>query len=135
MGLSMGGYLAPRAAAGEPRLAFLIANPGDQRTGAPAMFLSKIEGDQPDDRPPEPKEPARPGLVDGGRSASPGPFLMWGLTDTMWKHGARPPLGHAQGHGAVRAPGRPGSHRLPDPHHRRGGGGVRPGPLPLYGER
>jgi alpha-beta hydrolase superfamily lysophospholipase len=88
IGMSMGGYLAPRAAAGEPRLAFLVANPGVADWSK--MFVGKIEEFSP--------------LIGKLRRSSPqsldallgtasrlSPFLRWGLTDSMWKHGVASP--------------------------------------------
>jgi pimeloyl-ACP methyl ester carboxylesterase len=88
MGLSMGGYLAPRAAVGEPRLAFLIANPGVADWAG--IFLSKIEEISPLIGRLNRKNPA---ALDAlmGKIGKLSPFLMWGLTDTMWKHGAATP--------------------------------------------
>jgi dipeptidyl aminopeptidase/acylaminoacyl peptidase len=45
MGLSMGGYLAPRAAAHEPRLRICIANPGVVDWGR--VFFRQLEGYAP----------------------------------------------------------------------------------------
>jgi pimeloyl-ACP methyl ester carboxylesterase len=88
MGMSMGGYLAPRAAAHEPRLRICIANPGVLDWGK--VFFRQLEEYAPQlitlyQR--------SPGALNGvlkvaGRLS---PFLTWGLADTMWKHGARTP--------------------------------------------
>jgi hypothetical protein len=86
--MSMGGYLAPRAAAHEPRLRICIANPGVLDWGK--VFFRQLEEYAPQlitlyQR--------SPGALNGvlkvaGRLS---PFLTWGLADTMWKHGARTP--------------------------------------------
>ena len=88
MGLSMGGFLAPRAAAKEHRLRICIANPGvldwgevffNQLKGYSPMMLSLYNKD---------KERLNRVLDPAGKLS---PFLLWGLTDTMWKHGADTP--------------------------------------------
>lgn len=79
---------APRTAAGEPRLAFLIANPGVADWAG--IFLSKIEEISPLIGRLNRKNPA---ALDAlmGKIGKLSPFLMWGLTDTMWKHGVSSP--------------------------------------------
>ena len=88
MGLSMGGFLAPRAAAHEPRLRICIANPGVVDWGA--VFFAQLEGYSPRLLRLYHSNPRALDSVIGiaGRLS---PFLMWGLTDTMWKHGAQTP--------------------------------------------
>ncbi len=88
MGMSMGGYLAPRAAAHEPRLRLCIANPGVVDWGR--VFFRQLEEYAPHLLRLYESSPAALNAVLGvaGRLS---PFLTWGLTDTMWKHGARSP--------------------------------------------
>ena len=89
MGLSMGGALAPRAAAFEPRLKILVANPG-VLDWAQITFdnLRRFLG------------PELVDLLDRDPAAfdaqvaelmKRSPFLRWGVTDLMWKHGGRSP--------------------------------------------
>ncbi len=88
MGLSMGGALAPRAAAFEPRLAFLVANPGVSNWSATffrtldkiSPMIVKLSKSNPN---------ALNALMTTAGKLS--PFLQWGLTDTMWKHGVETP--------------------------------------------
>lgn len=88
MGMSMGGYLAPRAAAGEPRLAFLVVNPGVADWSG--VFLSKLDEISPIIRR---LHRRNPGSLDAlfGLIGRVSPFLRWGLADTMWKHGVSTP--------------------------------------------
>lgn len=88
MGLSMGGYLAGRAAAFEPRLRICIANPGVLDWGE--VFMGKLAEYSPamlKIHEKSPKALNTTARVVGTLS----PFLMWGLTDTMWKHGTDTP--------------------------------------------
>jgi hypothetical protein len=89
MGLSMGGALAPRAAAFEPRLKILVANPGvlnwaqltrDTLRGfVGAELVDLLDRD--------------PAAFDArlARMMKRSAFLRWGVTDLMWKHGRRSP--------------------------------------------
>jgi pimeloyl-ACP methyl ester carboxylesterase len=88
MGLSMGGFLAPRAAAHEPRLRICIANPGVQDWGE--VFFGQLERYSPRLLKLRETNPAALNSLLGiaGRLS---PFLRWGLTDSMWKHGAATP--------------------------------------------
>jgi alpha-beta hydrolase superfamily lysophospholipase len=88
MGLSMGGYLAPRAAAHESRLRVCIANPGVVDWGR--VFFRQLDEYAPQLVSLYKTSPAALNAVlkVAGRLS---PFLTWGLTDTMWKHGARTP--------------------------------------------
>jgi pimeloyl-ACP methyl ester carboxylesterase len=88
MGLSMGGFLAPRAAAHEPRLRICIANPGVLDWNA--VFAGKLKEYSPRLLS---LYASNPGALDSvlGVAGRLSPFLMWGLTDTMWKHGASTP--------------------------------------------
>ena len=88
LGMSMGGALAPRAAEFEPRIAFLIANPGVpdwsatffRSLGRMSPLVVKLAESEP-------------GSLDAlmtiaGRLS---PFLRWGISDSMWKHGVSTP--------------------------------------------
>lgn len=87
-GMSMGGFLAPRAAGHEQRLRICIANPGVIDWSA--VFFHKLEEYSP--RLMSLYE-SNPGALNSvlGTAGRLSPFLMWGLTDTMWKHGAQTP--------------------------------------------
>jgi acetyl esterase/lipase len=88
MGASMGGYLAPRAATAEPRLAFVVANPGvvswhqsilaTLGTYLPDFEAVLTQGDAAFDA-----------YVRGLFAYS--PFLEWGFTDMAWHHGVTTP--------------------------------------------
>lgn len=88
MGLSMGGYLAGRAAAKEHRLRAVIVNPGVLDWGA--VFTRQLEEYSPKMLSMYRSNPKR---LDSllGTVGKLSPFLLWGLTDTMWKHGAATP--------------------------------------------
>ncbi|MCX7786486.1 MAG: alpha/beta fold hydrolase [Spirochaetes bacterium] len=86
MGISMGGFLAGRAAAHEPRLRLLIVNPGILDWGE--LFLAKLKEYGPFLISLYQTSPAALNAV-LNVTGSLSPFLLWGLTDTMWKHGAR----------------------------------------------
>jgi alpha-beta hydrolase superfamily lysophospholipase len=88
MGMSMGGFLAPRAAAYERRVRLCIANPGVIDWGA--VFFAKMREYSPQL---VSLYESNPGAVNAllGAAGRLSPFLMWGLTDTMWKHGAATP--------------------------------------------
>ena len=88
MGLSMGGALAPRAAAFEKRLKLCIANPGvlswaDIVSG----FLS---GGDPGMAELPFKDPAAFDAHIAKMSAE-NPLISWGIRDTMWRHGQSSP--------------------------------------------
>ena len=89
MGLSMGGFLAPRAAAYEHRLRIVIANPGVLDWGE--VFMGNLEEFSPRLVSMYENSPRALNSV-LGIAAHLTPFLMWGLTDTMWKHGAETPI-------------------------------------------
>lgn len=88
MGLSMGGALAPRAAAFEKRLKILIADPGVYRWADIIYgFIGSID-------------PGLSALLDADPTAfnarieqimQASPLLRWGVKDTLWKHGATSP--------------------------------------------
>lgn len=88
MGASMGGYLAPRAATAEKRLALVVANPGvvswheailaTLGTYLPDFEAVLAQGDAAFDA-----------YVTGLFAYS--PFLEWGFTDMAWHHGVTTP--------------------------------------------
>ncbi len=88
MGMSMGGALAPRAAAFEPRIAFLVANPGVSNWSA--TFFRTLDEISPMIGK---FSESNPRLLNFLMTAAGklSPFLQWGLTDTMWKHGVKTP--------------------------------------------
>jgi Alpha/beta hydrolase family len=87
MGISMGGYLAPRAAAFEKRLAALIANDGIYDFAAPfrnavppekwEMFVTALKAEQ---------APRIDALLEGQMKAS--PTARWSYSHGMWATGA-----------------------------------------------
>jgi dienelactone hydrolase len=85
LGISMGGYLAPRAAAFEPRLKVVIANQGiydfaeTVRKGWPPAMFSLLEKD------PQAFNEATAGLMKQSTA------VRWGVNDGMWKFGADSP--------------------------------------------
>jgi len=88
IGLSMGGALAPRAAAYETRLKVCVANPGvlawrDVVWG----FLGSVDPSLGD------LWRTDPAAFDAAVAAISAqvPFVDWGVRDTMWKHGAATP--------------------------------------------
>ncbi len=88
MGLSMGGYLAGRAAAKEHRLRAVIVDPGVLDWGA--IFMQQLKEYSPEMLSMYRKNPkALNSFI--GVAGKLSPFLLWGLTDTMWKHGAKTP--------------------------------------------
>ena len=88
MGASMGGYLAPRAAAYEQRLRIVIANPG-------VIDWSEIIFGKMEEYGPQLMALYRrsPGALDAlmGAAGRLSPFLRWGMTDMLWKHGNQKP--------------------------------------------
>ena len=88
MGLSMGGALAPRAAAFEKRLKLVIANPG-------VLEWSRIYTGFIMDRYPQmadmpEKDPAGFNAI-MNKVIEENPFMRWGMRDSMWKHGVSTP--------------------------------------------
>lgn len=91
MGMSMGGALAPRAAAFEKRIKTCVANPGVLNWGASVTgYLSAIS----------PEIAAAAQNVENDPTAfnaaiaevvKIAPQLQWGITDEMWKHGVQTP--------------------------------------------
>ncbi|MEQ1570020.1 MAG: alpha/beta hydrolase, partial [Myxococcota bacterium] len=87
MGLSMGGYLAPRAAAHEPRLYALVADPGVVDWGGrmlahfediPGLLALHAQGPAAFDR-----------AIDAASLAM--PDARWYFDDVTWKHGVASP--------------------------------------------
>ncbi len=91
MGVSMGGYLAPRAAAFEPRLAALIANDGVFDNGAP--YLAQVPAAQRPVFLSMLKAPPGPSPLDGilGGMMKASPVARWAFTHGMWALGASGP--------------------------------------------
>jgi pimeloyl-ACP methyl ester carboxylesterase len=88
MGISMGGALAPRAAAFEKRLKILVANPGVYEWGR--VFTGFIAERFPEIADMPEKDPQGfDALMD--RVIAENPFMRWGLRDTMWKQGCATP--------------------------------------------
>jgi len=86
--VSLGGYLAPRAAAFEHRLSALVVNPGVvEWASVYEMELGYIDPDLPAllDADPE----AFNAAIDQVMQHS--DFLRWGMEDSMWHHGAQTP--------------------------------------------
>lgn len=87
LGISMGGALAPRAAAFEPRLKLCVANPGvhdwseivSAFLGAADPGLLALLADPP----------AFDAAI--ARLSAQSPLFRWGIRDSLWKHGARTP--------------------------------------------
>jgi pimeloyl-ACP methyl ester carboxylesterase len=88
VGISMGGALAPRAAAFEHRLKLVVANPGVLEWSRVVTGYITERIPQAADLPE--KDPvAFNGIIDQVVSQS--SFLRWGMRDTMWKHGVSTP--------------------------------------------
>jgi pimeloyl-ACP methyl ester carboxylesterase len=90
MGVSLGGYLAPRAAAFEPRLAALIANDGVYDFGAP--FRATVPSDKWDMFERALKAESAPRLDEmlaGQMKAS--PTARWSYNHGMWATGSKSP--------------------------------------------
>jgi pimeloyl-ACP methyl ester carboxylesterase len=88
MGISMGGALAPRAAAFEKRLKLLVANPGVIDWGL--VFNGFITERYPEIADMPEKDPQGFNALMAQVIAQ-NPFMRWGLTDTMWKQGVSTP--------------------------------------------
>ena len=87
-GVSLGGYLAPRAAAHEHRLAVLVANPGVLDWGAAIRAeLALIDPGLPD------LYAADPGAFDAAvtQIMEQSDFVRWGIRDAYWHHGVDSP--------------------------------------------
>jgi len=88
MGISMGGALAPRAAAFEKRLKILVANPGVLDWGRVVTgFIAERYPEIVDmpEKDPEGFNALMARVIAGN------PFMRWGLRDTMWKQGCATP--------------------------------------------
>jgi pimeloyl-ACP methyl ester carboxylesterase len=87
IGWSFGGYLAPRAASGEHRIAALVADPGewDQRDlWVAALPISEEEKERYPDLSPETLR----SLEESLRGPDASPFLSWALLQRgLWVHG------------------------------------------------
>ena len=88
MGISMGGALAPRAAAFEKRLKLLVANPGVYDWSR--VFNGFITERYPQIAEMPEKDPQGFNAI-MAQVIEQNPFMRWGLTDTMWKHGVSTP--------------------------------------------
>jgi len=88
VGISMGGALAPRAAAFEHRLKLLVANPGVLEWSRVVTGFITERIPQAADLPE--KDPAAFNVL-MDRIISENPFMRWGMRDTMWKHGCTTP--------------------------------------------
>lgn len=87
-GVSLGGYLAPRAAAYEHRLAVLVANPGVLDWGAAIRAeLALIDPGLPD------LYEADPAAFDAAitQMMEYSDFVRWGIRDSYWHHGVDSP--------------------------------------------
>lgn len=90
IGVSLGGYLAPRAAAHEPRLAVLVANPGVNDWGSATLAeLGYIDPSLPELYATD--KAAFDEAIYGLMEVS--DFVRWGVTDSMWHYGADSPSG------------------------------------------
>ncbi len=88
LGISMGGFLAPGAAAFEKRLKLCVANPGVLNWFEGIFnYLEQLE---PELMALFETDPVR---FDIGmkKKMEENAFLRWGMTDVMWKHGAQLP--------------------------------------------
>jgi pimeloyl-ACP methyl ester carboxylesterase len=88
MGISMGGALAPRAAAFEKRLKILVANPGVYDWGRVVTGFLAERFPQILDMPE--KDPQGFNALMAQVMAG-NPFMRWGMNDTMWKQGCTTP--------------------------------------------
>ncbi|MGA2642371.1 MAG: alpha/beta fold hydrolase, partial [Spirochaetia bacterium] len=88
MGISMGGALAPRAAAFEKRLKLLIANPGVYEWSRVVTGFIAERFPQAADLPE--KDPATFNAI-MDKVIGENPFMRWGMRDSMWKHGCATP--------------------------------------------
>ncbi|WP_436794593.1 alpha/beta hydrolase family protein [Actinospongicola halichondriae] len=85
MGLSFGGYLAPRAVAFEKRIKICVANPGVLNWGASIKSAFPSEMIDALDAGPEPFNAA----MDIAMAAD--PTTSWFVRDSLWKHGVATP--------------------------------------------
>ncbi|RNL62508.1 alpha/beta hydrolase [Nocardioides marmoriginsengisoli] len=85
MGLSFGGYLAPRAAVFEKRIKLLIADPGVLDWGGSIRQNLGAELSAAFDQGPEAYNAA------SARAQEVSPLHAWGIRDFLWKHGVDNP--------------------------------------------
>ncbi|MEU6084397.1 alpha/beta fold hydrolase [Streptomyces sp. NPDC047108] len=85
MGLSFGGYLAPRAAAFEQRLKVCVANPGVMQWGESILEQLPESVSQALKEGPEPFNAAIAAM------ASQSQLVDWFIRDSSWKHGVKTP--------------------------------------------
>lgn len=85
MGLSFGGYLAPRAAAFDKRMKICIANPGVLNWGASVRAGLPEQLTQAFEEGPEVFNEAAAALSKAS------PLVSWFLRDSVWKHGVESP--------------------------------------------
>lgn len=89
IGISMGGYLAVRAATVEHRLKLVVANPGVLDWSK--VVLSFLDGIDPQLRDLLETDPAAfESRMQARMQAN--DFLRWAMLDSMWRHGANSPL-------------------------------------------
>jgi pimeloyl-ACP methyl ester carboxylesterase len=88
MGISMGGALAPRAAAFEKRLKLVIANPGVLDWSRTYTGFINERYPQMADMPE--KDPQGFNAI-MNKVIDADPFMRWGMRDSMWKHGSTTP--------------------------------------------
>jgi dienelactone hydrolase len=92
MGVSLGGYLAPRAAAFEPRLAALIANDGVYDFAAPIRAHIPTDKWEAFEKALKAEEAPRiDQMLDTMMKGS--PTARWSITHGMWATGAKSPRG------------------------------------------
>ncbi len=118
MGISLGGYLAPRAAAYEKRLAALIANDGVYDYGT-----TNLSAVPPEQRPIVEKmlaakeAPELDRMLEATMKNS--PTAHWAITHGMYALGAASPRAYIAGNPRLQSPQRSSrSHLLPNPHLR-----------------
>jgi hypothetical protein len=88
LGISMGGFLAPRAAALESRLKLVVANPGVYDWSR--IYTGFLDAIDPRLVPLSEADPAAFDQQIAGIMSQNG-LLRWGLVDSMWHHGVNTP--------------------------------------------
>ena len=88
VGISMGGALAPRAAAFERRIKLLIANPGVYEWSR--IYTDFVARGNPDLAELPTRDPQRFNAI-MAQAAQGSPLLKWGMVDSMWRHGVHSP--------------------------------------------
>jgi pimeloyl-ACP methyl ester carboxylesterase len=88
IGISMGGFLAPRAAAFEQRLKLVVANPGVYDWSR--IYTGFLDAIDPALVPLSRTDPAAFDQQIAGIMSQNG-LLRWGLVDSMWHHGVSSP--------------------------------------------